>query len=313
MPRLAGVASVLGTVIFVLVFLLALGALALASGLLSLGALALLLADSWAAAKGAERVDFSGGGAALTVENQGGASVDVNHMIFDYANGTVYAVPVSASIPAGGDGKVSSLLPLGPCSAGNETCASRYDSIASGGAPGSSVGVLTSLGNTFWYYPGGGSAGGSPGYYGAGSVESTTSTSYVGVPGLAFDGGAGQTYVVQFFVGFWQSGPTSNPDMFAVSVPSGTTFLFCGGIDYSTPGASAQPPANACTYQPGVTLGETEIGGGSCITPTLGCEFVGTAFVTFGAAGAFQLEFKGMNSFAANVMADSFLVVTQVP
>jgi hypothetical protein len=310
--RRKGVASVVGTVIFVLVFMLALGAMAYEAGLESQGAQSQLQADAQAAARGGERVEFSGSASALAAVDLGGTGVVFNHLILDYPNGTVYAVATSAALPAGGGEEVASMVPAGACSPGSETCMSRYDAIVSGAAPGSSVGLLTSLGDTFWYYPGS-SSGGAPGYYGTGSVESTTSTTYVGVPGLSFDGASGQTYVVQFYVGFWQSGTSSNPGMFALSAPSGTTFMFCGGTDFSIAGSNAEPPSNVCTSQQGASLGETQTYPGSCTSPSLGCEFLGTAFVTFGPAGTFQLEFEGMSSGAANVMADSYLVVTQLP
>ncbi|MDG7010991.1 MAG: hypothetical protein JRN57_02605 [Nitrososphaerota archaeon] len=305
-----GVASVVGTVIFVVVFMLALGTLEFVSELQAQGAHAEVGAESLVAAKGAERLSFTGGGGGILVENGGGAGVDVNHLILMYPNGTVYTPAVSADVPAGGGVSLASLVPSGACLPGTSTCQARYDSIVSGAAPGGAVGVLSSLGNTFWYYPAEAPSGASPSYYRAPSVESTTSTAYVGVPGLGFQGAPGASYVVQVYVGFWQSGPTSNPAMFAISVPPGAAFMFCGGLYWSSAGTGNQAPYNLCTSSSGTTIGPTENYGGSCTSAYLGCELVGTAFVTFASGGTFQLEFEGMTSGAANVFADSLVVVT---
>ena len=303
-----GVASVIGTVFFVLVFMLALGALAYSSETQSQGAQAQLLAESVAAAKGAERLAFAGGPSALSAENGGGASVELNHLLLTYPNGTTFALPISASVPAGGELAVAPLV-QGSCGPGAPTCLARYESIIKGDPAGSAVGVLTSLGNTFWYYPADSPAGAGPVYFETSSVESTISTTYVVVPGLAFNGTAGDSYVVQVSVGYWQSGVDTNPQMFAISVPAGTTFMFCGGRWYSTSGSTDVAPENTCTS--GGSLGDTGDPLAYCMMKSPACEFVGTAFVTFGTAGTFKFEFEGLSSGAANVLADSVMAVTQ--
>lgn len=306
-----GVASVLGTVVFIFVFMLALGSIAYVTGLQAQSSKAQVQAESLAAAKGTERLDFRGSGPGLAVENVGGAGVYVNHVVMKFPNGTVLAVPTSSMVPAGGSLGLASIVPQGACPPGNSTCRSRLESILAGEPQGAAVGLLTSLGNTFWFYPGDLPAGSSTSYYRTPSVESTTATSYVAVPGLSFEGAAGASYTVQLSVGFWQSGPTSNPDMFAISVPAGATFMFCGGLDIATPGTGDVAPLNICSHSSGQSLGTTELGGGTCRVQAGACEFVGTAVVTFAGPGAFQLEFMGMSTGAANVFADSMLVVTE--
>ncbi|MDG6986055.1 MAG: hypothetical protein JRM73_04835 [Nitrososphaerota archaeon] len=146
-----GVASIVGTVIFVVVFMLALGSLAYASGLQAQASQAEAQAQTVAAQKGSEVLTFSTTGSGVQADNGGAYSVSVNHLVLRFANGTVYALPAVAVIPSGGEVGVLSLVPSGVCSPGTATCVSKYDSIISGAAPGSSVGLVTGLGNVFWY------------------------------------------------------------------------------------------------------------------------------------------------------------------
>ena len=140
-----------GTVIFILVFMIALGALAYASSLQSQASQAELQAQGVDAQRAAESLTFRTSTAGLEAVNAGGTTVVVNHVVLRYPNGTVYSFPVSASIPAGGVGAVAPLVPSGACSPGTTSCASRYEQIVSGNPAGSSVGLLTALGNVFWY------------------------------------------------------------------------------------------------------------------------------------------------------------------
>ncbi|MDG6937070.1 MAG: hypothetical protein JRN13_03110 [Nitrososphaerota archaeon] len=149
--RRKGVASVVGTIIFVLVFMLALGTLAYSSALQSQASQAEQQAQGVDALRAGESLSFRASSAGLEAVNGGGATATVNHVILRYPNGTVYSFAASAAIPAGGEVPVSSLVPAGSCSPGVSTCASRYEQIESGNPPGSSVGLLTSLGNVFWY------------------------------------------------------------------------------------------------------------------------------------------------------------------
>jgi hypothetical protein len=101
--------------------------------------------------KGAEELRFASETSGLFVADTGPASVDLNHAILKYPNGTVYTFGVAAVIPAGGKEPMAALIPPGICSPGASSCLSRYKAIISGNSTGSSVGVVTSAGNTFWY------------------------------------------------------------------------------------------------------------------------------------------------------------------
>ena len=141
----------IGTVFFVVVFLLAIGSMAYASGLQAQASESELQAQSTASRHGAEVLSFTPLASGLAALNDGPASLAVDYVILRFPNGTVYPVPAAADIPSGGTASVGEMVPAATCSPGTATCLSKYDQIVSGNPPGSSVGVVTSLGNTFWY------------------------------------------------------------------------------------------------------------------------------------------------------------------
>ena len=75
----------------------------------------------------------------------------MNHAVLRYPNGTIYAIPAAVTIPSGGSIPVQTLIPNGVCPPGTATCLSRYHQIVKGNPPGSSAGLVTGLGNTFWF------------------------------------------------------------------------------------------------------------------------------------------------------------------
>jgi hypothetical protein len=161
MEERPGVASVVGTIFFVLVFMLAMGALVYASGLQSQVSQADLAAQQVSDLRGAESVAFVLNASSLEAVNSGPNSVSVNHVILRFPNGTVYALAATAVVASGGTLSLGGLIPAGICSPGGATCLSKFNQIISGNPGGSSVGVVTSLGNSFWYVhmasaPGGG-------------------------------------------------------------------------------------------------------------------------------------------------------------
>ncbi len=151
LPRRRGVAAVVGTVIFVLVFMAALGSMAYASNLQQQAAAAQQQAQQVASRRMAEGVAFSLGPSGLVATDTGRNSLVVNHVILKFPNGTVYSLASAAVIPAGGSAMVKGLIPGGVCSPGTATCLSLYGQIVAGTPEGSSVGIVTSMGNSFWY------------------------------------------------------------------------------------------------------------------------------------------------------------------
>ena len=151
-----GVASVLGTLFFVVVFMIALGSLAYASSLQSQSSQAEQQALQIDAQRASEDVLFTNGPSGLAMTDTGPSSVVTNHVVLKYPNGTFYLLQGQAVVAAGARESVQALVPSGVCSPGTATCLSKYEQIVEGNPPGSLVGVVTSLGNTFWYQSPGG-------------------------------------------------------------------------------------------------------------------------------------------------------------
>jgi hypothetical protein len=145
------VASVVGTIFFVLVFIGALGALDFASNQQQMAALAQQDAEENMLRRSGESLVFTASSAGLQATNEGPTTIEVNHVILKFPNGTVYPLAALAALPSGGTLPVRTLIPAGQCVPGTATCLSKYEHVVAGSPPGSSVGVLTSMGNTFWY------------------------------------------------------------------------------------------------------------------------------------------------------------------
>jgi hypothetical protein len=142
------VASVVGTILFVIVLVAALGAQEYMSSLQAESSQVAQQAQQLLDRHGSESLVYSSPAAGLTVTNRGGVSINLVDVVLKFADGTVYTFQGDTSLPSGASVLVASLIPEGNC--GEATCVQRYDSIVSGGAPGSMVGLVTSLGNTFW-------------------------------------------------------------------------------------------------------------------------------------------------------------------
>lgn len=314
-------ASVVGTLFMVMVFMAAIGAQVYLSGVEAQSFQASQQAQETLAKHSAESLTYADSPSGLEVTDTGPDSVEVVAMVLKFGNGTVYDLgPGSspafapATIPSSGAAQVGPLVPAGDCSP-EASCASEFDSIVEGSAgSGDAVGLVTSLGNTFWFVPGAdGSGQGSAEAYWTTSSESTTSSSFVPVPGLSFDGASGGFYVVQVDVPFWAETSVGTAIAFAISVPHGDSFVFCGGLYWSDPGQSTTDfaPGNECTDTTGTSLGTTSDTQWSCTSSSDACEFVGTAYVSFsGGAGAFQFEYRGSASNAAEVSQDAAIFVT---
>jgi hypothetical protein len=144
-------ASIVGTMIFMVVFMLAIGSLTYASGLQEQTAQAVQQAEASASAKGSESLAFGVGQSGLSATDTGSGTLVLSYLILKFPNGTVYSLSVDESVPMGGNVSVAQLVPPGSCSPGTATCASKYDQILAGNPRGSSIGLVTSLGNTYWY------------------------------------------------------------------------------------------------------------------------------------------------------------------
>ena len=322
--RRPGVAAVLGMLFMVLVFMAAIGAQAYISGLQEQTAQSAAQSQQVSGQRADEQVTYGGPSSGLTATDTGPSEEVVVGMLLKFENGTVVQMDADStsafrevSIPVGDVVQVESLVPAGRCSPGTASCLSKYNAVTSG-APvkGRAVGLVTSLGNVFWYVPSAAAPSqGASQVYHTSTSQSTNSPTFVGVPGLSFAGSSNSFYEVQVFVPYTQSSSTQpSPLAFAVSVPAGATFVFCGGLWFANPAAGTTdlPEGNQCNTAPNFTLGATSNSVTFCVQTTNMCEFVGTAFVSFGAtSGPFSFEFEGSASDRITVMAGASLVVTQ--
>jgi len=151
-----GIASVIGTIFFVLVLMAAVGALAYMSSVQAQSSQAAQQAQQVANMKGKENLQYAMSSSGLTVSNTGGAASKVTALLFEYPNGTVYnlnsgSTPsfTAVTIPANANSPVGSMVPSGACTPGAATCVSRYNALVANPALGS-IGLVTSLGNTYW-------------------------------------------------------------------------------------------------------------------------------------------------------------------
>ena len=299
-----GVASVLGTVFFVLVFMLALGAMAYAYSLQGQASQAWQAADQVASRRAAEDIILAAGSGGLSAADAGPATASINHIILKFPNGTVYSLPASTALASGGSVAVQTLLPAGLCLPGTATCQSKYNQIVSGNPPGSSVGLVTSLGNTFWYDP---AVSGGPAtsfYYSTGTA-STSSSSLSLVPGFSFTGSAGGVYLASLQLGYYQSSGTSNLAYFGVSAPADAKILACADVS-----ASTNPYQPSCSPVAGTQLAQPTC---YALAPNPVCSYSLTLFVAFGpSGGTVQLEFKSNGGVTVFVVQGSYMLMTEL-
>ena len=194
--RRVAIASVVGMLFMALIFLLAIGAQVYITNAQGAASAAQAQAQQRIVLKGQESLSFGGRPSSLEVTNSGPVTATVVAMLLKFENGTIYDLNETSSsqlqaanIPSGGDTMVEGLVPNGPCTPDRTTCLEEFQAIVGSRVPGRAVGVVTSLGNTFWYVPSAGSKGWDPSVMRTSSVESTSAYSYAPIPGLAFSGG----------------------------------------------------------------------------------------------------------------------------
>lgn len=413
--RRRGIASIIGTIFFVIVLMVALGALAYMSSVQAqsnqVGQQAQLVVDR----KGQETLQYAVGSSGLTLSNVGAATSKVVAMLLSYPNGTVYnlnsgSTPsfTAITLPVNANALVTPMVPSGTCTPGTASCVSRYNAIMANHGVGN-IGLVTSLGNTYWSNPvstslpnsctngvftlstqvspaGSGYVNPSsvnaycygqtvqvvaipaPGYKfsswtgsGSGSytgtqnpvpvvvdaqvaetanfvpgssniissqvsftylttaLQSTTSTTWVPITGLAFTGSANTVYMVTLFIGFYDTYyPGANPTQtigIAVSLPSGATIQACGEV---LPQLYLEVPQGCVTsantifmISSGYAVGSNGQGVWYCIASG-SCVLTETIYVTFGStSGTFQVEYENVVSGnTAYIQADSAMTVS---
>ncbi len=200
-----GIASVIGTIFFVLVLMAAIGALAYMSSVQAQSNQAAQQAQQVANMKGKENLQYAIGSSGLAVSNTGGAASRIVALLFEYPNGTVYNLnsgstpPFTAvTIPTNANSPVGSMVPSGTCTPGTSTCVSRYNAIVANPSIGS-IGLVTSLGNTYWSNPTSISLPNSCGGVGTLSMQVSPSGAGMTSPGSITEYCNGQQVTVEAF------------------------------------------------------------------------------------------------------------------
>jgi hypothetical protein len=139
------------------ILVLALGGLAYVAGLEYQSERASAAAQQMGNAHGRELLLYRTALPGLVVTNSGPSSSEIVGIYFRFPNGSVYYGSAFAPVylPVGAAALVQGMVPPGTClPAGTSTCLSRFSAINGTKTPGYSVGVVTALGNVFWYASG---------------------------------------------------------------------------------------------------------------------------------------------------------------
>jgi Divergent InlB B-repeat domain len=147
--RRRGVASIIGTLLFVIVLLAGFVALEYMDAVQGQSAQAEQAALGLMATRASASLTFhylNG----LTVTNTGPTGLTVVDLFLKFANGSIYAIGADAPVASGGNQALSPLI-SGTC--GGSSCASKYNTLLSSSNQGDAIGVLTAAGASFWYSP----------------------------------------------------------------------------------------------------------------------------------------------------------------
>ena len=310
-PSRRGVASIVGTVFFVIIFMLALGSLAYAGGLQEQTNAAQQQGVLVAAQRGSENLALGAAGSGLVDTDERPSTVTVNHLILRFPNGTVYALSASAALPSGGQAQVSGFVPGGVCSPGTATCLSKYDEILSGNPAGSSVGLVTSLGNVFWYAYQSDQSGGQGA---AVRVKAPVTTSGTGVYATTTLSKTLTTGTYAFYV-FTAVEPSLGSEKYNFEVhalPSGSSLVIaCAPMSYPSGGGNQPTYCVTATGKP-IAL-NTNLGFG--VSPPVFATPGIFGTVTIGATpGTLQIDIACIqNCGSVTILAGSFMMVVPAP
>ena len=182
-----GVASVIGTMLFVVVLMAGLGAFAYVNSLQTQSSQAAQQAQQLLNQRGKESLTFQAlSDGTLAVANTGAAGSTIEYLVLKFANGSVYQFAPNQAVPSGSLVSVPGLIPNQDC--GLSPCLSKYNTILASTNPGDSVGVVTSLGNVFWEKPALAVQGASPGTTVQMTFTASGDSAFASSPVLVVDG-----------------------------------------------------------------------------------------------------------------------------
>ena len=144
------VASVIGSMLFVVVLMAGVGAVVYTYSMQAQSTQAMQQGQQLASQRGKEVVTYQiQSTGALAAANTGPSTSTLRYVILKFANGSIYQLQASASIATGAFLQVANMIPGGSC--GLSSCLSKYNTLVNSRNFGDSIGLTTSLGNVFWY------------------------------------------------------------------------------------------------------------------------------------------------------------------
>ena len=145
-----GIASIVGTVFFALTFLAAIGSLAYLEGEQAQYNNAVQSSQNLQSLHQRESLAYQQlQNGTLFVQNPGASSSQIVGTILKFSNGSIYESAATASVGSRNLLPVASLIPSSYC--GLSTCLSKYNTILGSTNTGDMIGLVTSLGNVFWF------------------------------------------------------------------------------------------------------------------------------------------------------------------
>jgi len=149
--RRRGIASIVGTLFFALTFLAAIGSLVYLEGIQTQYNNAVQGSLNLQSQHQRESLAYQPlTNGTLYVQNTGTSSSQIVATILKFANGSIYELTATASVGGSNLFPVASLIP-NSSNCGLSTCLSKYSTILGTTNTGNLVGLVTSLGNVFWY------------------------------------------------------------------------------------------------------------------------------------------------------------------
>ena len=311
LQRRRGVASVVGTVFFMVVFLLAVGSMAYTSGLQAQASEAALQAQSLASRHGEEALSFTDLQSGLTALNEGPADLVVEYVVLRLPNGTVYPMSASAEIPSGRTISITGLVPDTACHPGVATCLSDYYRVAAGNPPGSSVGIVTSLGNTFWYTYSAQPPPGTPVSAWVRADVATTGSGLYSSTTLAVTLAANTTYAFAAYTAIEPTFGVEHYDFEIGPLPPGATLVIaCSPMSYPEGGGNL---ATGCVTSTGTPVAVVNNLGFGVAPPVFQTPGIFGMVKMGGTGGVLQIDFACLsNCGAVTIKAGSYMTATPV-
>jgi len=179
-------ASVIGSILFFVLFAAAMGGVAYYASSQSQANAAANKAQQIVGQRNMESLTYQSSSGQLAISNTGAAGTTVKYIVLKFANGSVYEFTPNTSLGTGSLASIPSLIPSQNC--GLSTCLSKYNTILRSTNTGDSIGVVTSMGNVFWEKPALAVSASTPGTTVMMTFSASGASSFGSSPVLTVDG-----------------------------------------------------------------------------------------------------------------------------